>query len=296
MESELNTWDVGSDALARVHREANNGKFSGYFTGFLEGVRASQRIELGEVEPLVVVCAQMLDAMGDEDAYDILEDFKADVLDFQQLEDIVVFRSKNLKQNCQKTEINRFMGYCSGIACDDLITLEEAQGVLNMAAASPSVLEDPISRTIVVCCADSVDDGVIDPGESQEICRAITRLVGDCYADTGISSLGYVPVFEEATLSSIDDFENSLLVLTGNFETKPRRILEDYLAACGARAKSSPCKKTNFVIIANESSRDWKYTHKGTKIEKAIKLREASGKPEFISETQLMKLLASANI
>ena len=288
----MGTWEVGSNALARVHREANNGKFSGFFTGFLEGVCASQKLELGEIEPLVALCSQMVNGLNDEDANDLLEDFKADVLDFEQLEDIVEYRQKYLKKNCGKTELNRFMGYCSGIACDDLITIEEAEGVITMASVSPSILEDPISRTIVTCCIDAVEDRFIKPEESHEICRAITRLVGDCYADTGISSLGAVPVFEEATLTSVEDFEGSILVLTGNFEIKPRRILEENLAAHGAQTKSSPCKKTNFVIIANESSRDWKYTHKGTKIEKAMKLKEALGRPQFVSEAQLMKLLA----
>jgi hypothetical protein len=291
LEIGLSNWEVGSAALERVHREANNSKFSGFFTGFLEGILASKKVEDGELEPLVITCMNVLKRLVDGDAYDILEDFKAEVLEFEQLVDIVDFRKRHLNPDCEKTELNRFMGYCSGIACDGHITLEEAKGVLEFTTAYPKILVDPIAKTIALTCLDALDDGVIDANESELICEAISNLVGDSYSDTGISSLEVTPIFQEAIISEMSELAGATVVLTGNFETKPRRLLEKRLLDFEITSKSSPCKKTHFVIVANESSRDWKYTHKGNKIVRALQLREENGAPQFISESAVMRLL-----
>lgn len=48
---------VTDKALAHIHWEANTAKYTGYFTGFLEGIVASGAIEPSEVEALLDMCA-----------------------------------------------------------------------------------------------------------------------------------------------------------------------------------------------------------------------------------------------
>ena len=279
------------DDLAQIHKVANTTKRFCYFTGFIEGIVASGFIEADEVEPLVAQCMEFLRQTVDDDAKEILEDYSADLLEFETLEDFVEIRLNNIDAECEKSTINRFFGFCAGIACDDKITLNEAAYLIEKFGQNSAILADPPSRSLVSVCLDAVDDGVISTSESVEICKAITRIVGDAYCDTGVSSLGNVPVFDAYKIDVDFDFSEKQIVLTGDFSIKPRRILEDELSARGAIIKKSVSRKTDFVLVASEASRDWVYTHKGTKLNKALALRETEDVPDFLSEANLLSVL-----
>lgn len=285
----MNNYEVGGPELGAIHHKANDKKYFCYFTGFLEGILASGDIEAGEVEPLLLQCVEFVENVGDEDAFEIVEDFKADILEAASLADAIEYRLREIDLECERSALNRFLGFSAAIACDDRITLLEAQQVIAFANEFPSVLNDIGVRAVVSCCLDALEDGEIDPIESSAICASITRIVGDSYADTGVSALGSVPVFEEEKIELIEDGTN--FVLTGNFSISPRRIIEEAIIENGGIVAKSPSKKTDFVVVASEASRDWVQTHKGTKIIKAIKLREELGRPRFVSEFQLLKIL-----
>ncbi|AVW90421.1 BRCT domain-containing protein [Celeribacter baekdonensis] len=282
-------FEVGGAALGRVHRKANDKKFFCYFTGFIQGIVASGGIEPEEVKPLLDQCFEFARNVGDEDAFEIIEDFNAELLEADSLFDAAEYRMRDIDPDCERSALNRFLGFCAGIACDDRITLAETEKVIAFAQEQPSVLEDVGARAVISCCVDAVEDGEISSEESTEICYSISRIVGDCYADTGMSALGSVPVFEEAKIDEI--LEGTSFVLTGAFTVSPRRILEDAILERGGLVAKSPSGKTDYLVVASEASRDWVQTHKGTKIIKAIQLREKSGQPHFLSEMRLLKIL-----
>lgn len=288
----MSNFEHGSNDLGGIHRKANELKYFCYFTGFLEGIASSGAIEEGEFKPLLNQCAEFVLNTEDPDAADFIEDFEASILEHASILDAVEIRAEEIDINCEKSALNRFMGFCAGIACDDLIKIGEAQGVVDFAHHSPAILKDVNARSIVHCCKDAIEDGLIDAQESAEICAAITGLVGDCYADTGISSLGGVPVLPEGEVpENLHDLDGAMMVLTGNFDTQPRRLLEDELTVLGAKITKSVSGKTRYLIVGSEASRDWVSTHKGTKIKKALDLRESGDRPIFLAEGRLMNAL-----
>ncbi len=292
MEIDLGDLEHGGRILAKIHARTNDKKYFCYFTGFLDGVAASGMLETGEISPLVEQCAEFAQNTKDEDAMEFLRDFELDLLEFASIRDAVHYRSKEIDKECQKSDLNRFMGFCAGIACDGIITLDEAKRVVDFGAIGSSILEDPIAGAIVYCCSDAILDGVIDGQESVDICDRITALIGDSYADTGISSLGSVPLFPEGELpKKLIEIDGSAFVLTGNFEISPRRILEDELSEYGANIARSVTKKTDFVVVGHEAARDWVFTHKGNKLAKALSMYYETGRPVLISESQLKRSL-----
>ncbi|MDO6731328.1 hypothetical protein Q4577_14950 [Marinovum sp. 2_MG-2023] len=288
----MSNLEVGGKTLGKIHEAGNAKKFFCYFTGFLEGIVSSGGIEVGELEPLIRQCKEFVRNVSDCDANEILEDFDADLLEHEFLKDAVYYRALNIDANCEKSSVNRFLGFCAGIACDDLIKIEEAEALVKYAQQNSCILQDVYARSVVRTYIEALDDGIVDAQESADICREITRLVGDAYCDTGISSLGGTPVLDTLALGDDDGIlQDAIMVLTGNFSISPRKLIEEELSARGAIIKKSVGKRTNFVVIASEASRDWVYTHKGTKIVKALQLRERENKPEFIAEHDLLRLL-----
>ncbi|MCV2873457.1 BRCT domain-containing protein [Defluviimonas sp. WL0050] len=278
--------------LARIHRQRNDRKFFCYFTGFLEGIAASGYLERGEIAPLIAECKEFVTRVADGDASDLLQDLDADLLDHENVLGIVEVRVAEIDGSCEKSGVNRFLGFCRGIACDGTITEREAAAILDRINANPVLSQIVGVRQIRICCEDALADSILTAGESSEICEAIGQIVGDCYGDTGLSQPFGVANYGEFRLSSIEsDFEGRTIVLTGTFKTNPRSLLEEKLEEFGAQISRNVSGKTDFLIVGGEAARDWIEMNRGTKIRKAQELRLRSELPRFISENQVMKLL-----
>ena len=289
----MTEFEHGGAQLGRIHRRNNDKKFFCHFTGFLEGVAASGFLESGEVEPLIVECIEFVRRGSDGDASDIIEDFSSDLLEFDTIASAAEIRLSEIDGDCEKSSLNRFLGYCRGIACDGVITSDEAAGIVLYLDQNPSLLAIVGARQILVACVDALEDQILSPEESQEICDAIGHVVGDCYADTGLSQTSGVANFKEARLGDLDELaDGAVLVLTGTFQTRPRKLLEEQLVALGAVISRSVTSKTDFLLIGGEASRDWIELNRGTKLRKAQALRLSGPKPEFLSESQIMRHLS----
>jgi hypothetical protein len=283
--------ETGGLSLGKIHRKDNDKKYFCYFTGFLEGIIASGLLESGEVEPLIAQCEDFAANTGDGDAVDLLEDFKADLLEHETIVGAVEYRDKLIDAECPKSSVNRLYGYFAGIACDDLITFEEAVGLVERVDKNLDLKRDPLIAALAYCCVDALEDGMIDTSESTEICRHISFLVGDCYADTGLPALGNVPVFSSAVPPNLDELKGLVFVLSGQFSVKPRSKIEQKIRALGGVAEKSITRRTDYLVVASEASRDWVITHRGNKILKAEGYRARFGSPLYLSEAALLRML-----
>ena len=282
----------GGAALGRIHAASNDRKYFCHFTGFLEGIVASGAIEVGEVEPLIVECVEFVKAVADGDATDIIEDFKADLLEQETLVDAVSFRSLEIDESCKKSSLNRFLGFCRGVVADGHITRSEAKKLVSIVLENPELLEAIGVQQVLVTCVDAVEDNIVDQDESNEICKAIGEIVGDSYGDTGISQTSGTANFAEYRLENPEvELDGAVVVLTGTFQMKPRSKIEKRLVELGASISKSVSKKVDFVLVGGEASRDWIELNRGTKIRAAQKLRIDFERPEFLSEAQLLRRL-----
>lgn len=289
----MNDLPHDGSGLGRIHRRNNDKKFYCYFTGFLEGIAASGCVEVGEIDPLLAECNEFVAKVSDGDANDIIEDFKTEILEHETIESCVKMRMRDIGNACEKSQLNRFLGFCHGIVCDGIITLAEAESIVLFLSKQPELKEVVGVKQILVCCVDAIEDGVISPEESSDIPDAIGRIVADCYGDTSLAQTSGIANFEEAKLSDLDsDLENMSVVLTGSFQTVSRSDFSDKLTAFGAAISNSVTAKTDYVIVGGEASRDWIELNRGTRIIKAQKLRLKSDKPFFVSESQIRRLLA----
>lgn len=127
--------------LGAIHKRANDKKFFCYFTGFLEGVIASGNIEAGEVEPLIAECEEFVRRVADADAEEIIQDFDADLLEFGSVQAACEYRVPDIDPECSKSSLNRFLGFCRGIVCDGIITLNEARELVARINENRGLLE-----------------------------------------------------------------------------------------------------------------------------------------------------------
>jgi hypothetical protein len=284
-------------ALRRIHASSNSRKALGYWLGFLKGVLASENVEHAEYEPLRVECENFLGLLHDPDARELIEDLYIwrdgpnEV--YEIIENIVAMRSRDLVAENDKDEFNELYGFCAGIACDNRITPREVEKLLSKLGSYPRIQSDTRIANLRNAALRSIADGRITPEESDDICSWITHLVGDSATDTGIATFGNVGVLNGA----LEDhnhivFDRQMFVLTGRFTLGPRKAVQGMISDRGGEFKSSVCRNTNYLCVAAEASRDWRHSHEGTKIIRAMELRDEGRGPHLVHEGTLAKALS----
>ena len=276
----------------------NADKYNKFFVGFLYGVVASGKIESAEANALKAICLDVVTKYPDEDADDIIQDLEAFPDEEDQirsfLEDIIEDRTGGIEPmlNAGCIPRNFFYGYLKGIACDNSISLEELQGLIELGRTDSLLAQKDPRITDVLRYADyAIQDLIISDDESDEICEYISRIVGESYADTGVG----LPIDRPnlgGTIHKINEieFKNKSFVLTGSFSV-PKKVFAKIIEARGGTISNSVSKKVDYVVSANSGSRDYVLTNSGTKILKPVELQEKYGKPHFIIESTLRSLL-----
>ncbi|MDF1736210.1 MAG: hypothetical protein P1U37_13045 [Minwuia sp.] len=289
----VSDFSVGGPDLGRIHAKSNKRKANQYFTGFLDGILASKSIEHLEVDPLRAECHGFAKLFNDDDAVEILADLDTSFSDFHGeirdvLDCIVDQRSADCPVENEKDSINRFYGFLAGIACDGRILPREIEEIFHFTSEYENVLNDQRVLNVLSACEKAIADGVITAEEEVDICYWISCVVGDSYADTGLAGWGGPPVLDGAISDPSEViFDGRLFVLTGAFLIGPRKTIAQDLKARGALVSNHISRKTDYLAVANEASRDWRQSHAGTKLLKAYDIRAKHSRPDIVQEHTL---------
>lgn len=287
----------GGSALGRIHASSNHKKALTYWLGFLKGVLASKTVEKKEYGPLRIEAENFLNLLHDPDAHELIEDIRIWENEPRQLyyiiENIISVRSRDVVIETEKDEFNEFFGFCAGIACDNQITPAEVEQMLAKLDSYPSLSTDTRIKNLRRSALLAIADGRITPEESEDICAWITHLVGESAADTGIATFGNVGVIDGA-IENFQDvlFDRKMFVLTGKFSLGPRKSITTMIAERGGASKNTVCAATHYLCVAAEASRDWRTSHAGTKIIRAMELRANGQGPNLVQEPTLARALS----
>ena len=166
-----------------------------------------------------------------------------------------------------------------GIIADNEVSEDEVM-TLNRWLNQNSELEGqyPFDRVFNVI-KKILEDGVVDDEEKASLLSVLKD-----YTDP-------VGAAQEKSESSDCVFCDNSFVLTGDFSYGPRKEVESLIIEAGGLVKSSVSGKTSYVVVGALGSPDWSNGNYGSKIKKAMELKE-SGKPiRIITEEQLFDAL-----
>ena len=288
---------VAEAKLSRFNSKLNKQKFTSNWIGFLRGVVASNSVEEAELEPLIVHTQDFLMHVSDDDAIELIEELKQswpDVTDEAEglLENILEFRESDASSDGKHSPYNYFCGFLKGIACDNKITVSELNTALQLCEQFPTLLSETRVSNLIENIQIIIEDGIVDAEEELEVCNWISKIVGDSFADTGLtSSMDMAATPEYETTISLDDLKNKSVVVTGIFaDDFIQKEVIDTLEAEGIRVTRSVSSKTDYVIFGHKGNKHWTNTHAGTKLMRAYDLQAKTGKPKLIRESEIRKL------
>lgn len=292
----MTKFDPGHRVLARIHHKNNTSKGECYFLGFIEGVISNKRVDQTELEPLLAECEAFCQNFNDDDAREILVEAEQDHVDtVSELLDLLScisdIRLKKIDETCPISSANRLLGFCAGVACDGIITLNETRALLERLNAPTDLDEDPRIKALRNLCEEALEDDLIEKDEEREIADCISRLVGDSYGDTGITVFGAAPVIEHEASVPITFAEGDIFVLTGKFDTCSRREFGAFLSSSGMVEAKTLTMKSKYLIVGSEAARDWRFASLGRKMQKAFQMKEKGHPIQIISENHVRPLI-----
>jgi len=300
-----NELEVGGDELRRIHRDANRRKRDCFWIGFLEGTQASGRIEEAEVPALEAEAMAFVKFFQDPDARDLVEDIRyvhdsnsSDLYD--QISDVVEAKRRHLSAAGDITDadrMNEFLGFCAGIICDGKVLHREATAMLERFKRDPYLAEHAHLAKLRETLVEAMADSALTEDEAEDVRSWVARIVGDGYYYTGLASIGHAPQLENMLADHAEvAFTGMCFVITGALRMGPRREIADAIVALNGVVAKTITFKTNYVIIASNASRDWKMTHLGTKIEKAIEYQNQGAGLRFVPEHVFEAALAAQGV
>lgn len=199
----------------------------------------------------------------------------------------------NAAANIDKA-IEHLLGLCNGMSADQYLNDDEIHFLRNWISDNKNIVDQWPCNIIYQRITSILADGIITDEERADLLDTLNGLLGSPVLNGVTSGMSTdLPITPDAEII----IPGSVFCLTGKFITGTRKKCEDMATNAGALTSSSVTLKTDYLVIGDLSSRDWKFSSFGRKIEKAIEYRD-SGKSDvaIISEQMWLERLASCDV
>lgn len=179
------------------------------------------------------------------------------------------FRNE-MRQSCAA-----LVGIVQGILADGELQDREITFLQSWLAGAENVSLTWPGSVIYAQVNDVLADGVITSEERSHLADTLLKLVGGTLDELAESQ--HVTGLALDNVAEIE-VQERLFCFTGDFVFGPRSTCEQFVIRRGGLTSSSVTKKLHYLVVGGLGSAEWKHGSFGTKIEKAIELRQ-SGVP-----------------
>lgn len=179
--------------------------------------------------------------------------------------DVVINLSRRIDRS-----VDELLGLAKGIIADGMVSVAEAGTLRSWVNANPEAASAWPGNVLADRIARIYEDGHVDESECEELRALLEDLAGGRVTDQG----------NAATRLPLDDpppaleLEGKVFVFTGRFFSGTRDWCERSVEDRGATCSSNVTRRTDYLVIGELGSRDWKHTSFGRKIQKAVDIRQ----------------------
>ena len=181
------------------------------------------------------------------------------------------------------------VGIAAGLAADGKINQQEAEFLKTWIETHLSHLGDPVVNILYKRLAGMLSDGVLDAEESGELLEMLHQFAG--------LPVGSTQTFTAPTSLPLDNpapalsWTERVFLFTGIMAYGPRKECESLIIERGGLIGGSVSKKIHYLVVGSISNDQWLHSTYGTKIKKAVELRESGVPIAIISEEYWQKAL-----
>ena len=181
------------------------------------------------------------------------------------------------------------VGIAAGLAADEKIDQQEAEFLKNWIETHLVHLSDPVVNLLYKRLASMLSDGVLDAEESAELLEMLHQFAGLPIGSTvTFTSPTTLPLNNPPPMLSWVD---RVFLFTGVMAYGPRKHCESLILERGGLIGGSVSKKVHYLIVGSIGNDQWLHSSYGTKIKRAVELRESGTPIAIISEEHWQKML-----
>ncbi|MNN01504.1 DNA polymerase III subunit epsilon [compost metagenome] len=174
------------------------------------------------------------------------------------------------------------LGIAAGLTADSNINQQEAEFLKSWIEQHLAHLDDPVINLLYRRLADMLSDGVLDADESTELLDVLQQF-------TGVPNSSVRPFAAPTTLplnnpAPVLDWSERVYLFTGAMAFGPRKECEALVLERGGLIGGSVSKKVHYLVVGSVGNEQWLHSSYGTKIKKAVEIREAGGGIAIVSE------------
>ena len=246
-------------------------------------LEANQTIRNGVIKSLSTRVSKILadGVVSDDERSELkrhLNDIQRKILD---IPDVDLFSSES--------DLHLLNGLCKGLISDRTLSEEEVRYLDWWLTQNGALKSNYPGKELYALVKEILSDGIITTEESENLHKALVDFTGCDLASGVVDGLSTkLPLDNTAEVS----VENKTFCLTGVFLAGKRAHVEDLIKRNNGLISSGITKKIDFLVIGTLSSRDWKFSSHGRKIEKAVSYRDDEGaKLKIFSEEMLFDAL-----
>ena len=181
------------------------------------------------------------------------------------------------------------VGITAGMTADGKINQREAEFLKTWIETHLIQLEDPVVNILYQRLANMLSDGVLDEDESHELLEMLHQFsglpIGAPQRTTAVSSLPLNDPVPEL------DWQDRVFLFTGVMAYGPRKDCESLVLERGGVIGNSVSRKLHFLVVGSIGNDQWLHSSYGTKIKKAVELRNSGAPIAIISETHWQQVL-----
>ncbi|MDF3830936.1 MULTISPECIES: BRCT domain-containing protein [unclassified Pseudocitrobacter] len=188
-----------------------------------------------------------------------------------------------------ESDLHLLSGLCKGLISDRTLSEEEIRYLDWWLTQNGALKNNYPGKDLYVMVKDILSDGEITLEESDMLHKALVDFTG-CDLESGVVDglSTKLPINSDVVV----EVNGRTFCLTGVFLAGKRSQVEDLVKRNGGVISKGVTKKVDYLVIGTLSSRDWKFSSHGRKIEKAVSYREEESVDlSIVSEDMLFNAL-----
>ena len=181
-----------------------------------------------------------------------------------------------IKFTNETKDLQKLKRIIEGIMEDKKITFNEMEALEKWLDYNTHLIGNYPFDKIYTVVKNILDDGVISKGEHDDLVKIFNELID--------------PINEMKSDSTIC-FTDKMFCLTGTFNSGSKEEIEKKIIDKGGICSKTINSKVNYLIVGGAGSDDWKFGNYGSKVQKAMELKEKGKNIEIIGENDFLSQL-----
>jgi NAD-dependent DNA ligase len=207
----------------------------------------------------------------------------------------------NARKCASQKDKAELLGLVEGILSDGAVVEAEAAFLKQWIEAHIELRNQWPGSVLFARLEAMLEDGVLDPDEQRELIQRMTDFISMRAAAAEAADdakLVFNLALPTVTLNSPFDapppkieYVGRVFVVTGDFACAKRSHVVGRIESLGGDVASGISKKANFLVVGSLGCELWKTEGYGTKIEKAVELRNAGAPIRIVAEKHWFETL-----